>query len=67
MNEWINVDDRVPEISEETLVLTDNCAVIAILATYYPEEKVWCNFKNQKIIVTSWMSIPKRPNKDSNK
>ncbi len=63
MNEWINVDDRLPEEPGNYLVYGDctNDGLMVDIANFYPSHKTFAKYQQP----THWMPLPPPPTDQS--
>lgn len=55
-NQWISVEDILPEKADVYLTLLNGC--VPYVVGFSPEVKQWCNNGD---IITHWMPIPSLP------
>ena len=56
MNEWISVEDRLPENNKHYLIFNDNCVLFARYKDKAWQDGIWF-YRN----VTHWMPLPEPP------
>ena len=66
MNEWISVEDRLPERDEGVIVAYENATVgrMVWFAAYYAAEGYWRMNTGTKINPSHWMPFPEPPSEE---
>ena len=61
MNEWIRIDDRLPEYGIMVLVINDLCPEHCFVAEHGGDYIFFTNEDESSVFPTHWMELPKPP------